>query len=77
MKMVTKLALLLAVAGLALAGASTDSMARGHKRAAAACMPGALKTAACNGNVCSMQRCWADGKWHPSVMWCWQPWCPK
>jgi hypothetical protein len=24
-----------------------------------------------------MQRCWADGKWHPSMFACMQPWCPK
>jgi hypothetical protein len=52
-------------------------MAKGKKKAAAACTPGALKTAACGPAGCTMQRCWADGKWYPSMIACWKPWCPK
>ncbi len=74
-KMVTKLALAAAVAALAVLGSAEHSAAKGKKMAA--CMPGALKTAACGPAGCTMQRCWADGKWYPSLMACWQPWCPK
>jgi hypothetical protein len=78
MKMVSKVALVAAVAALAIAGSAGDSMAKGKKKASAACMPGALKTAACGPHGgCAMQRCWGDGKWYPSLFVCWQPWCPK
>jgi hypothetical protein len=79
MKIGSKLMLVAAIAALAFAGSTGDSVAKGKKKAAApaACMPGALKTAACGPAGCTMQRCWADGKWHPSFMVCWQPWCPK
>jgi hypothetical protein len=76
-KIVSKFALAAAVAALALAGSAGDSVAKGKKAAPAACMPGALKTAACGPAGCTMVRCWADGKWHPSLFACWQPWCPK
>ena len=78
-KLVSKLALAAAVAALAIAGSAGDSMAKGKKKGApaAACTPGALKTAACGPAGCTMQRCWADGKWYPSLFVCWQPWCPK
>jgi hypothetical protein len=76
MKMGSKFALAAAVAALAIVGTAGDSMAKGRK-AAAACTPGALKTAACGPAGCTMQRCWADGKWYPSLFVCWQPWCPK
>ena len=75
-KMVTKLALAAAVAALAIAGSAEHSVAKG-KKGAGPCMPGALKTAVCGPAGCSMQRCWADGKWYPSLVACWQPWCPK
>ena len=78
MKLVSKIALVAAVATLAIAGSSSDTFARGKKAAPAACAPAwALKTNACANGVCSMLRCWPDGKWNPSVAWCWQPWCPK
>lgn len=78
-KIASKFALVAAVAALVIAGTSSDSMARGHKKKAApACAPAwALKTNACANGACSMLRCWPDGKWYPSVAWCWQPWCPK
>lgn len=79
MKMMSKLALVAAIAALAVAGSAGDSMAKGKKKAkaAAACTPGALKTAACGPAGCTMLRCWADGKWYPSLIACWKPWCPK
>ena len=76
-KVVSKIALVAAGAALAIAGAAGDSMAKGKKKAAAACTMGALKTAACGPAGCTMQRCWADGKWYPSLFVCMQPWCPK
>jgi hypothetical protein len=77
-KLTSKIALVAAVAALAIAGSSSDSMARGHKKMAAACAPvWALKTNACANGVCSMLRCQPNGKWYPSLAMCWQPWCPK
>ncbi len=76
-KIVSKFALVAAVAALAIAGSAGESMAKGKKKASAACTPGALKTAACGPAGCTMNRCWADGKWYPSLFVCWQPWCPK
>jgi hypothetical protein len=79
MKLVSKVALVAAIATLAIAGSSSDTLARGHKKMKpAACAPvWALKTNVCTNGVCSMLRCWSDGKWNPSMAMCWQPWCPK
>ena len=79
MKMVSKIALVAVVAGVAMAGSSAETMARGKKAAApapAACSPWTYKVAACTGNACSMQRCGWTGTWYPSIAWCWKPWCP-
>jgi hypothetical protein len=78
-KLISKLALIAAVAALAIASSASDSMARGHKKMAApACAPAwSVKTNACANGICSMLRCQPDGKWYPSVVMCWQPWCPK
>jgi hypothetical protein len=78
-KFVSTAALVAAVAALAIAGSTSDSFARGKAKGkpAAACTPGALKTAQCGPAGCTMQRCWADGKWYPSVFACWTPFCPK
>lgn len=79
-KLISKVALVAAVATLAMAGSSSDTFARAHKKMAkpAACAPAwALKTGACANNMCSMERCWPDGKWQQSMMMCVQPWCPK
>jgi hypothetical protein len=77
-KLTSKIALVAAIAALAIAGSSSDSVARGHQKKAAACAPvWALKTHACANGVCSMLRCQPDGKWYPSLLACWQPWCPK
>jgi len=80
MKFISRGALVAAVATLAMAGSSSDTFARGHKKMAkpVACAPAwALKTNACANGLCSMQRCWPDGKWQASMAMCWQPWCPK
>jgi hypothetical protein len=78
MKLVSKIALVAAVATLAIAGSSSDTFARGKKAAPAACAPvWALKTNTCANGVCTTLRCWPDGKWNPSMVMCWQPWCPK
>lgn len=76
-KMMSKFALAAAIAALAIVGSAGDSMARGKSKAKAACAPGTLKTAVCGPAGCTMQRCWADGKWYPSLVACWKPWCPK
>ncbi|ARQ00500.1 hypothetical protein [Pseudorhodoplanes sinuspersici] len=79
MTLVSKIALVVAVAGVATAVSTADSLARGKKAAApapAACSPWTYKVAACTGNACSMQRCGLSGTWQPSIAWCWKPWCP-
>ncbi len=78
MKVITKFALVAAVAALAMAGTATESLAAKKKAAApAACGAWTYRTASCTGNACSMQRCGLDGKWYPSLAWCWKPACPK
>lgn len=73
---ISKLVLVAAVAALAVTVTSSQSMARGKK--AAACAPvWSAKTHTCTNGVCTMLRCHADGKWYPSMVMCWQPWCPK
>ncbi len=76
MKIVSRVALVVAVAGVAVAGSTVESMARGKKAAPAACSPWTYKVAACTGNACSMQRCGLSGAWYPSIAWCWKPFCP-
>lgn len=78
MKIVSKFALVVAVAAVAVAGSTAETLARGKKAAPApaACTPWTYKTAACTGNACSMQRCGLSGNWYPSIAWCWKPWCP-
>ena len=66
MKLISKAALVAAVTTLAMAGSSSDTFARGHKKMAkpAACAPvWSVKTDTCANNMCSMQRCQPDGKW--------------
>lgn len=78
-KIVSKSVMVAAVASLALAGTTTDSLAAKKKKAAApaACKAWSYKTANCTGAVCGMSRCGLDGKWYPSLLLCWQPACPK
>lgn len=81
LKVVTKLALAAAVAGVAMVGTSGDTMARGAKKPAY-CTPGTVRVtkATCGKWGCHYQRCWWNGQygvWHPSVAFCVAPWCPK
>ena len=78
MKVVSKFALVGAVAALVVAGSAADALARSKKAAPApaACSPWTYKAAACTGNACSMQRCGWDRKWYSSIAWCWKPFCP-
>ena len=76
-RVLTKCMLVAAVASLAFAGSTTASFAAKKKAAAKACAPWSYATAKCSNNACTMQRCGVDGKWYPSMAWCWQPACPK
>ncbi len=81
LKILSKSILLAAVASLVLAGSMTTSDAAKKKKKAAAPAPACTwpmhKAASCNNGVCSMTYCGPDGKWYPSLLWCWQPFCAK
>jgi hypothetical protein len=82
LKVLSKLALAGAVVGLAMAGTSGDSMARGAKKAPPACVPGSVRVtkSTCGKWGCHYQRCWWTGTqtaWQPSAAFCVTPWCPK
>lgn len=81
LKAISKLAIAGAVVGLAMAGTSGDSLARGAKKATY-CAPGAWRVtkATCGKWGCHYQRCWWTGQygsWRPSPAFCLAPWCPK
>jgi uncharacterized low-complexity protein len=80
-KILSKVTLVAAVASLALAVSMTASEAAKKKRGAAgkpaACAPWTYKTDKCNNGLCTQVRCGPDGKWVPSMLMCWQPFCPK
>ena len=83
-KLLSKCVLVAAVASFALAGTTTLSSAAGKKAkaakaapAAATCVPPRYTATACGNNVCQMAWCGLDGRWHPSLFVCWQPFCPK
>ena len=83
MKAISKFALIAAVASIAMAGAASESFAAGKKGKRAAMKPSACAawsyrtTKVCGQNLCHMQRCGYDGKWHLSMAMCWKPNCPK
>jgi hypothetical protein len=81
MKLLAKLAMAAAVAGLAFTVAPTESMARGAKKMSY-CAPGSVRVtkSTCGKWGCHYQRCWWTGAqtaWLPSLAYCVQPWCPK
>jgi hypothetical protein len=80
-KLVSKCVLAAAVASFALAGTTTLSHATKKKAkaapAAATCVPPKYTTTTCTNNVCRMAWCGLDGKWHPSLFVCAQPFCPR
>ena len=81
MKLFTTLAVVAAVAGLAMAGSTGDSFARGAK-AKSYCMAGTWRVtkSTCGKWGCHYQKCaWtgATTAWMPSPAFCVSPWCPK
>ncbi len=81
LKVITKLALAGAVVGLAMAGTSGDTFARGEKKPASF-VPGSVRVtkATCGKWGCHYQRCWWDGAkgtWYSSMAFCLPPYCPK
>jgi hypothetical protein len=80
-KLISKCVLVAAVASFALAGATTMSHAAKKKAAkpapVASCVAPKYAKAACANGLCRMQWCGVDGKWYPSLMACWEPFCPK
>lgn len=81
LKIMTKIALAVAVAGVAMVGTSGDTFARGAKKATY-CTPGTWRVtkSTCGKWGCHYQKCiWTGqyGVWHPSPAFCVSPWCPK
>jgi hypothetical protein len=78
LKTISKFVLVAAVAATAVSF-STPSFAAKKKKAAApvACTWPKYTMAACTNGLCSMTFCGADGKTYPSLMMCWEPFCPK
>lgn len=81
-KFFTKLALAAAVAGLAMAGSTGDSLARGAKKAPTYCALGTMRVtkSTCGKWGCHYQRCVYTGAptaWAPSMAFCLNPYCPK
>jgi hypothetical protein len=82
LRIFTKLALAGAIVGLAMAGTSGDSLAKGAKKAPASCVPGMARVtkSTCAKWGCHYQRCWWNGSkgvWYPSTAYCVTPYCPK
>jgi hypothetical protein len=75
LKTISKFVLVAAVAATAVSFASPAFAAK--KKAAAKCVAPKYATATCNNNVCTMTWCGLDGKMYPSLLLCWQPFCPK
>lgn len=83
-KLLSKCVLIAAVASFALAGTTALSHAAGKRSAKAAkaapaptCVPPRYTSTACGNNFCQMAWCGLDGRWHPSLFVCWQPFCPQ
>lgn len=81
LKVMSKLALAGAIVGLAMAGTSGGSLAKGAKKPAS-CVPGTVRVTkgTCGKWGCHYQRCWSDGSkgvWYPSTAFCVTPYCPK
>lgn len=79
-KLLSKCVLVAAVGSFALAGTTTLSHAAKKKAKpapVASCVAPKYTAVGCAGGVCKMQWCGVDGKWYPSLMMCWEPFCPK
>lgn len=77
-----KLALAAAIAGLAMAGSTGDSLARGYKKAPTYCALGSWRVtkSTCGKWGCHYEKCVYTGAptgWAPSPAFCLNPWCPK
>jgi len=79
LKTISKFVLVAAVAATAVSFATPSFAAKKKAKAAApaACVAPKYTMGACTNGLCSMTRCGLDGKWYPSLMMCWEPFCPK
>ena len=81
LKLISKLAVVAAVVGMAMAGSTVDSMARGA-RAPGYCALGSWRVTktTCGAWGCHFQKCVYTGAptaWMISPAFCLNPWCPK
>ena len=79
LKTISKFVLVAAVASMAVSF-STPSFAKGKKAkkaAPATCVAWTYTKSQCANGWCGMNRCGPDGKWYPSLMGCWEAFCPK
>ena len=77
LKTISKVVLVAAIAATAVSFSTPSFAAKKKKMAAsAACVAPKYTTAACNNGLCSMTWCGLDGKQYPSLMMCWEPFCP-
>jgi uncharacterized low-complexity protein len=79
MKFHSKCVLAAAVAGLALAGTTTMSLAKKHTKAKGkpvACPAFTWTATNCANGWCGVAWCGGDGKWYATPGVCWEPFCP-
>ena len=81
LKLISKVVVVVAVAGMAMAGSTVDSMARGAKKPSY-CALGSWRVtkATCGKWGCHYQKCVYTGAptaWMITPAFCVTPWCPK
>ena len=77
LKTISKFVLVAAVAATAVSFSTPSFAAKKKAAAPATCVAPKYTTAACNNGLCTMTWCGLDGKQYPSLMMCWEPFCPK
>ena len=77
LKTISKFVLVAALAVTAVSFATPSYAAKKKAAAPAACVAPKYTTGTCNNGLCTMTRCGLDGKQYPSLVMCWQPFCPK
>lgn len=77
LKTISKVVLVAAVAATAVSFATPSFAAKKKAAAPVACVAPKYTTAACNNGLCAMTWCGLDGKQYPSLMMCWEAFCPK
>ena len=78
LKTISKFVLVAAVAATAVSFSTPSFAAKKKKKAAApaTCVAPKYTATTCANGLCNMAWCGLDGKWYPSLMMCWEPFCP-